>query len=115
MEAEIEQKEMHFNHTTPHISPLNPKPGFPGYYALIPFVLLILIGCVVAAVVYIRRKASFFSFRLDELRHRLIPLYSYDPAEEQDWSDGGREDEDEELAEPLYKEGKLSFSSGYGT
>ncbi|XP_071351693.1 small integral membrane protein 29-like [Trachinotus anak] len=110
MEEENQQKEMYFNRTTPHISPLNPKPGFPGYYALIPFVLLILIGCVVAVVVYIRRKS-----RLDELRHRLIPLYSYDPAEEQDWSEGGREDEEEELAEPLYKEGKLSFSSGYRT
>ncbi|XP_039987891.1 uncharacterized protein LOC120792702 isoform X2 [Xiphias gladius] len=93
MEEEMEQKEMHFNHSTPQISPLNPKPGFPGYYALIPFVLLILIGCMVAVVVYIRRKS-----RLNELRHRLIPLYSYDPAEDQDWKDAGREDEEEELA-----------------
>ncbi|XP_035521157.1 uncharacterized protein C3orf18 homolog [Morone saxatilis] len=101
---------MHFNHTTPHISPTNPKPGFPGYYALIPFVLLTLIGCIVAMVIYIRRRS-----RLDELRHRLIPLYSYDPAEEQDnWGDSGKENEEEELAEPLYKEGRLSFSSDYG-
>ncbi|XP_044048733.1 protein Bouncer isoform X3 [Siniperca chuatsi] len=108
MKEETEQKEMHFNHTTPHVSPPNPKPGFPGYYALIPFVLLTLIGCIVAMVVYIRRRS-----RLDELRHRLIPLYSHDPAEEQDdWGDTGKEDE--ELAEPLYKEGKLSFQSGYG-
>lgn len=36
--------------------------------------------------------------RLEELRHRLIPLYSYDPAEEQEeWGDAGREDEDAEL------------------
>ncbi|KAK5867181.1 hypothetical protein PBY51_011696 [Eleginops maclovinus] len=60
-------------------------------------------------VYYFRRKS-----RLDELRHRMIPLYTYDAAEEQDqWDDADRE-EDEELAEPLYKKGKLSFSSEYG-
>ncbi|XP_059190817.1 small integral membrane protein 29-like [Centropristis striata] len=109
-DKEIEQKEMNLNQTTPHILPPNPRPGFPGYYALIPFIFLTLIGCVVAVVVYIRRQS-----RLDALRHRLIPLYSYDPTEEQDeWPDASREEE-EELAEPLYKEGKLSFSSAYGT
>lgn len=36
--------------------------------------------------------------RLEELRHRLIPLYSYDPAEEQEeWGDADREDEETEL------------------
>ncbi|XP_034391494.1 uncharacterized protein C3orf18 homolog isoform X2 [Cyclopterus lumpus] len=96
---------MYSNHTTLHISTPNSKPGFPGYYALISFVLLTLIGCVVAMVVYIRRRS-----RLDELRHRLIPLYSFDPTEDRDeWEDSGRE-EVEELAEPLYKEGHLSFS-----
>lgn len=46
-----------------------------------------------------------FCFRLDELRHRLIPLYSYDPAEQQEeWGDTDREENDEELAvsKPLY-------------
>ncbi|XP_029379491.1 uncharacterized protein C3orf18 homolog [Echeneis naucrates] len=86
---ENQQKEMHFNHTTPHISTLQPEPGIPGYYALIPFALLILIGCAAAVVIYIRKKS-----RLDELRHRLIPLYSYDPAEVQDWSDARHEDEE---------------------
>ncbi|XP_034736221.1 small integral membrane protein 29-like [Etheostoma cragini] len=110
MREEIEQKEMHFNTTTPHISPPNHKSGFPGYYAPLPFVLLILIGCVLAMVVYIRRRRS----RLGELRHRMIPLYSYDAAEEEEeWEDSGREEE--ELNEPLYKEGKLFFSSVYGT
>ncbi|KAM9352689.1 uncharacterized protein C3orf18-like [Symphorus nematophorus] len=108
MKEEIEQREMHFNHTTPHISTPDPKPGFRGYYALIPFALLTVIGCIVATVVYIRRRS-----RLDELRHRLIPLYTYDPTEEQDWGDYAKEDE--ELAEPLCKEGKLLFSSVYGT
>lgn len=36
--------------------------------------------------------------RIDELRHRLIPLYTYDPAEEEEevWSgaDGGNEDKE---------------------
>lgn len=40
-----------------------------------------------------------FFFRLDELRHHLIPLYTYNPAEEQeDWGDYDRDDEEEELA-----------------
>ncbi|KAM7002623.1 small integral membrane protein 29-like [Tautogolabrus adspersus] len=108
---EIGQRELHLNHTTPHISPSDAKPGFPGYYVLIPFLLLTLTGCVVAMVVYIRRKT-----RLDELRHRLIPLYSYDPTEEQDeWGYEGKDENDEELAEPLYKEGKLYLSPDYRT
>ena len=40
---------------------------------------------------------SWLSLRLDELRHRLIPLYSYDPAEEQDSGEADGEDEEEEL------------------
>lgn len=44
------QEEMHPNHTTPHISPVPSKPVFPGYYSLIPLVVLILIGCIVAVV-----------------------------------------------------------------
>lgn len=35
--------------------------------------------------------------RLDELRHRLIPLYSYDPAEEEEWENEEAGNEDEEL------------------
>uniref|UniRef100_A0A3B5AZI4 Small integral membrane protein 29 n=1 Tax=Stegastes partitus TaxID=144197 RepID=A0A3B5AZI4_9TELE len=77
----------HLNTTTPNISPPNNKPEFPGYYVLIPFVLLTLVGCIVAVVCYIRRRS-----RLDELRHRLIPMYTYDPTEEQDdWGDKKRE------------------------
>ncbi|KAI3371180.1 hypothetical protein L3Q82_023812, partial [Scortum barcoo] len=90
LKEEMGLEETFFNSTTPHISPSNHKPGFPGFYALIPFVLLMLIGCVVAMVFYIRRRA-----RLDELRHRLIPLYSYDPAEgPEDWRGDGREYEE---------------------
>lgn len=83
-----------------------------------------------------------FCLRLDELRHRLIPLYNYDPTEEQeDWGDADKEEDEEltvskppklhqpshiwgceelrvcfcSLQEPLYKEGKLALSSAYGT
>lgn len=35
--------------------------------------------------------------RLDELRHRLIPLYTYDPAEEQAWGNEEDGNEEEEL------------------
>ncbi|XP_062418978.1 small integral membrane protein 29-like [Pungitius pungitius] len=101
---EIKRKEMHFNYTTRHIPPSKPQTGFPGYYALVPFFLLTSIGCVMALVVYVRRRS-----RLDELRHRLIPLYSYDPAEEEGEWEEEEEEEEDELAEPLYQEGKLSF------
>ncbi|KAM9754721.1 small integral membrane protein 29-like isoform 1-T2 [Menidia menidia] len=100
---------MNLNNTTPYIPPSNSKPGFPGNYALIPIFVLPLIGCIVAVVFYIKRRS-----RLDELRHRLIPLYSYDPAEDQDeWGESGREDEEAELAEPLYKKGQLSLTPGH--
>ncbi|KAM8988232.1 small integral membrane protein 29 [Ara ararauna] len=46
-------------------------------YVLGPFVLVTLLGAVVAAVMYIQKKRRF-----DRLRHRLLPMYSYDPAEE---------------------------------
>lgn len=35
-------------------------------------------------------------FRLDELRHRLIPVYTYDPSEEPEWEEDV--DEEQELA-----------------
>ncbi|KAM4734674.1 small integral membrane protein 29-like [Anableps anableps] len=93
--------------TTSFISTPNIKPEFPGYYALIPLVVLALSGCIVTVVFYVKRRS-----RLDELRHRLIPLYTYDPAEEQDdWGDYDKDDEEEELAEPLYKDSQLSFTS----
>ncbi|XP_007569871.1 uncharacterized protein C3orf18-like [Poecilia latipinna] len=96
---------MNLNHTTSVISTPNVKPEFPGYYALLPLVVLALSGCIVAVVFYMKRKS-----RLDELRHHLIPVYSYDPSEEQeDWGDYDKDDEEEELAEPLYKDSQLSF------
>ncbi|XP_075377903.1 small integral membrane protein 29 [Mycteria americana] len=46
-------------------------------YVLGPFLLVTLLGAVLAAVMYVQKKRRF-----DRLRHRLLPMYSYDPAEE---------------------------------
>ncbi|XP_055045070.1 small integral membrane protein 29 [Misgurnus anguillicaudatus] len=46
-------------------------------YVLVPFFLITVIGIVAAVVMYIRRKR-----RIDRLRHQLLPVYTYDPAEE---------------------------------
>lgn len=97
---------MNLNQTTPRMSTPGPRPWFLGYYTLIPFVLFTLLMCVAAAVAYLRRRS-----RLDDLRHRLIPLYKYDPTEDHGWGDC----EDEELTEPLNPDGRLSLSSPYGT
>lgn len=101
---------MDLNHTTPRTTPAKEIPEFPGYYALAPLVLLILVGSVAAAVFYVMRRA-----RLDELRHRLIPLYTYDPTEDDDdWDDADVRDEEQQLVEPLYKERRLLLNSRYG-
>ncbi|KAM9369475.1 small integral membrane protein 29 [Phaethornis superciliosus] len=42
-----------------------------------PFLLLTLLGALLAAVLYVQKKR-----RSARLRHRLLPMYSYDPAEE---------------------------------
>uniref|UniRef100_UPI00398EE530 small integral membrane protein 29 n=1 Tax=Pristiophorus japonicus TaxID=55135 RepID=UPI00398EE530 len=46
-------------------------------FVLVPFFLLTLIGFTVAMVLYIQKRR-----RLDELRHQLLPVYTYDPTEE---------------------------------
>ncbi|XP_023812513.1 uncharacterized protein C3orf18 homolog [Oryzias latipes] len=46
-------------------------------YVLVPFLLITLAGIVAAVILYIRRKR-----RIDRLRHQLLPVYTYDPAEE---------------------------------
>ncbi|XP_003506343.2 small integral membrane protein 29 isoform X1 [Cricetulus griseus] len=46
-------------------------------YVLGPFFLITLVGVVVAVVMYMQKKQ-----RVDRLRHHLLPMYSYDPAEE---------------------------------
>lgn len=44
------KEEMDGNHTTMHISTPSPETRIRGYYVLIPFVLLTLLGCMVAVV-----------------------------------------------------------------
>lgn len=68
------------NHTTPHVSPSVNTKDLQGYYALIPFVLITVLGCALAVAIYFKRR-----YRSDELRHRLIPMYSYDPAEQDEY------------------------------
>ncbi|EPQ05677.1 Hypothetical protein D623_10033960 [Myotis brandtii] len=46
-------------------------------YVLGPFFLITLIGVVVAVVMYVQKKK-----RGDRFHHHLLPMYSYDPAEE---------------------------------
>ncbi|XP_077372004.1 small integral membrane protein 29-like isoform X2 [Festucalex cinctus] len=81
---------MYYNQTASHVSPTNANRGFV-VYALIPFGILTLLVSAAALVVFIKRR-----MRLDELRHRLIPVYSYDPAEEDHhWLDGQLESDEE--------------------
>ncbi|XP_054887047.1 uncharacterized protein C3orf18 homolog [Poeciliopsis prolifica] len=92
---------MNLNQTTSFSSTPNRKPEVPSYFALLPLVVLAMSSCIVAVVFYLKRRS-----RLDELRHQLIPVYTYDPGENQeDWRDY---DKDEE-AELLYKDSQLSF------
>ncbi|XP_036122830.1 uncharacterized protein C3orf18 homolog [Molossus molossus] len=45
---------------------------------LLSFGIITVIGLAVAMVLYIRKK------RLEKLRHQLMPMYNFDPTEEQD-------------------------------
>ncbi|XP_040850960.1 uncharacterized protein C3orf18 homolog [Ochotona curzoniae] len=46
---------------------------------LLSFGVITVIGLAVAVVLYIRKKK-----RLEKLRHQLMPMYNFDPTEEQD-------------------------------
>ncbi|XP_028301655.1 uncharacterized protein C3orf18 homolog isoform X2 [Gouania willdenowi] len=46
---------------------------------LVPFGIITVIGFAVAIMLYVRKKK-----RLEKLRHQLMPMYNFDPAEEQD-------------------------------
>ncbi|XP_016130879.1 uncharacterized protein C3orf18 homolog isoform X1 [Sinocyclocheilus grahami] len=46
---------------------------------LVPFGIITVIGLAVFVLLYIRKKK-----RLEKLRHQLMPMYNFDPAEEQD-------------------------------
>uniref|UniRef100_A0A8C5RFE1 Chromosome 3 open reading frame 18 n=1 Tax=Laticauda laticaudata TaxID=8630 RepID=A0A8C5RFE1_LATLA len=47
---------------------------------LLSFGIITVIGLAVAVVLYIRKRKR----RLEKLRHQLMPMYNFDPAEEQD-------------------------------
>ncbi|XP_074500975.1 uncharacterized protein C3orf18 homolog isoform X1 [Sebastes fasciatus] len=46
---------------------------------LVPFGIITVIGLAVVIMLYIRKRK-----RLEKLRHQLMPMYNFDPAEEQD-------------------------------
>ncbi|KAJ8370825.1 hypothetical protein SKAU_G00108530 [Synaphobranchus kaupii] len=46
---------------------------------LLPFGIITVIGLAVFMMLYIRKRK-----RLEKLRHQLMPMYNFDPAEEQD-------------------------------
>ncbi|XP_058487156.1 uncharacterized protein C3orf18 homolog [Solea solea] len=46
---------------------------------LLPFGIITVIGLAVAIMLYIRKRK-----RLEKLRHQLMPMYNFDPGEEQD-------------------------------
>ncbi|KAG9469193.1 uncharacterized protein C3orf18 homolog [Eleutherodactylus coqui] len=64
--------------------------------------IVTVIGLALAMVLYIRKQK-----RLEKLRHQLMPMYNFDPAEEQ-------EDLEQELLEPnrdLQPQGKVLLTS----
>uniref|UniRef100_A0A3P8RRV5 Uncharacterized protein n=1 Tax=Amphiprion percula TaxID=161767 RepID=A0A3P8RRV5_AMPPE len=66
------------------------------YFSEVRWLLLLKISLVAFIFCHIVVLLIFFFLRLDELRHRLIPMYTYDPAEEQDdWGNAGRDNEEE--------------------
>uniref|UniRef100_A0A8C8RK66 Chromosome 3 open reading frame 18 n=1 Tax=Pelusios castaneus TaxID=367368 RepID=A0A8C8RK66_9SAUR len=62
---------------------------------LLSFVIITMIGLAVAMVLYIRKRK-----RLEKLRHQLMPMYNFDPTEEQD-----------ELEQELLEHGRDAASS----
>ncbi|XP_061545062.1 uncharacterized protein C3orf18 homolog isoform X1 [Phycodurus eques] len=46
---------------------------------LVPFGVITFIGLALALLLYVRKRK-----RLEKLRHQLMPMYNFDPAEEQD-------------------------------
>ncbi|KFO75992.1 Uncharacterized protein C3orf18, partial [Cuculus canorus] len=62
---------------------------------LLSFGIITVIGLAVAMVLYIRKRK-----RLEKLRHQLMPMYSFDPTEEQD-----------ELEQELLEHGRDAASS----
>uniref|UniRef100_A0A3Q0RMB6 Chromosome 3 open reading frame 18 n=1 Tax=Amphilophus citrinellus TaxID=61819 RepID=A0A3Q0RMB6_AMPCI len=80
---------------------------------LVPFGIITVIGLAVAIMLYIRKRK-----RLEKLRHQLMPMYNFDPAEEQDdlleqeLLDHGREGS---ITGPNAKVGLITLTSSQGT
>uniref|UniRef100_A0A3B4GGV0 Uncharacterized protein n=1 Tax=Pundamilia nyererei TaxID=303518 RepID=A0A3B4GGV0_9CICH len=80
---------------------------------LVPFGIITVIGLAVAIMLYIRKRK-----RLEKLRHQLMPMYNFDPAEEQDdlleqeLLDHGREGS---ITGPNAKVGLTTLTSSQGT
>ncbi|XP_040193738.1 small integral membrane protein 29 [Rana temporaria] len=62
---------------TTDTGPSNINADSMGGIVLVPFFLITVLGVVVAVIMYVKKRK-----RVDRLRHHLLPLYSYDPAEE---------------------------------
>ncbi|OCT83258.1 uncharacterized protein C3orf18 homolog [Xenopus laevis] len=83
--------------------PFNSTTGSPNMGSwLLSLGIVTVIGLAVAMVLYIRKQK-----RLEKLRHQLMPMYNFDPAEEQ-------EDLEQELLEPnrdAQPQGKVLLTS----
>ncbi|XP_061730580.1 uncharacterized protein C3orf18 isoform X1 [Nerophis ophidion] len=76
MTVTITTNETAFNTTA---SPEALMEGSAVGMVLVPFGIITVIGLALALLLYIRKRK-----RLEKLRHQLMPMYSFDPAEEQD-------------------------------
>ncbi|XP_032433375.1 small integral membrane protein 29 [Xiphophorus hellerii] len=57
--------------------PAHKDGGVAVSYVLVPFLLITIAGIATVLILCLRRKR-----RIDRLRHQLLPVYTYDPAEE---------------------------------
>ncbi|XP_035243256.1 small integral membrane protein 29-like [Anguilla anguilla] len=49
------------------------------HYVLLPIFFIAIVGVSAAGVLYMSKKR-----RIDRLRHQLVPVYTYDPLEEEE-------------------------------
>ncbi|XP_061688433.1 uncharacterized protein C3orf18 homolog [Syngnathoides biaculeatus] len=71
----VPANESSFNTAFPEAAVEGPGMGM----VLVPFGVITVIGLALALLLYIRKRK-----RLEKLRHQLMPMYNFDPAEEQD-------------------------------
>ncbi|XP_036984528.2 uncharacterized protein C3orf18 homolog isoform X1 [Artibeus jamaicensis] len=73
---------------------------------LLSFGIITVIGLAVAMVLYIRKKK-----RLEKLRHQLMPMYNFDPTEEQDELEQELLEHGRDAASTLALQGKTTLPS----